>query len=114
MYCIFIVAWRLQANEKEIRDLYLSQTGIPNKSFRIMEENISFAEKLGFNLQKIRKCGYIIRNYPDHPKQTLKEFPSLAGCDMRQAMKSYPTLIVTPTKRIRKTYEILKVNKYNC
>lgn len=74
-----------------------------------MEENISIAEELGFSLQRILKCGYIIRNYPDYTKQTLKEFPTLAGYDIRMAMRSYPTLVVTPTSRIRKTYEVLKV-----
>lgn len=74
-----------------------------------MEENISIAEELGFTSHKILKCGYIIRNHPEIPKQTLREFPELAGCDMRFAMRCYPTLIVTPTIKIRKTYEILKV-----
>lgn len=75
-----------------------------------MEENISFAESLGFSSRKIVKCGYVIQNYPEYPKQTLREFPTLAGADMRVAMKENPTLIVTPTKRIRETYKVLKVN----
>lgn len=74
-----------------------------------MEENIAMAEELGFSSQRIIKCGYIIKNFPDYTKETLKEFPTLAGCDMRTAMRSYPTLMVTPTVRIRKTYQVLKV-----
>lgn len=77
-----------------------------------MEENICIAEELGFPLKKIHKCGYIIRNYPGYPKQTLKEFPTLVGCNMRKAMKNNPTLVATPTIRIKSTYEVLKVISY--
>lgn len=103
------LAWRLNATEKEIREIFVIHPGTGNKSFRVMEENISMAEEIGFNSQRIIKCGYIIRNYPGYTKQTLKEFPFLAGIDMKVAMRLNPTLVVTPTIRIRKTYETLKV-----
>lgn len=104
-----IPAWRLQASGMAIRELFVIHPGMPNKSFRIMEENITLAEELGFTSQRILKCGYLIKNYPEYTKQTLREFPVLAGCNMKTAMRANPNLIVTPTARIRKTYEILKV-----
>lgn len=105
----FFLAWRLQASDKEIEQLFVVHPGISKKSFRIMEENISMAQELGFSLQKILKCGYIIKNFPEYTKQTLKEFPTLAGYNIKMALRSYPTLVVTPTIRIRKTYQVLKV-----
>ncbi|KAJ8926777.1 hypothetical protein NQ314_020827 [Rhamnusium bicolor] len=100
--------WRLNATEDEIIKLFRIYKMIRNKSFRIIQENIALVEDIGFDRRKILKYGYLLHNFPNYTKTVLKDFPNLAGADMKKAMRQYPKLIMTSPTNILKIYGILK------
>lgn len=106
----FNVGMRLNATEDEIIRLFRIHKMIKNKSFRIVQENITIAEDLGFDRRKILKHGYLLHNYPNYPKTVLRDFPNLAGADMRRAMFVYPKLVMASPVNIVKIYGTLKVS----
>lgn len=99
---------RLDASDEDIIKLFRIHKMIKNKSFRVIEENIQLAESLGLDSRKILKCGYLLNNYPEYPKTVLRDFPNLAGLDMRAAMKTNPKLMMINPKNILKIYGLLK------
>ncbi|XP_018576444.1 transcription termination factor 5, mitochondrial [Anoplophora glabripennis] len=99
---------RLNATEDEIIRLFRIHKTIKNKSFRVVQENIAIAEDLGFDQRKLIKHGYLLHNYPKYPKTVLKDFPNLAGSDMRKAMWMYPKLVMASPTNIIKIYGTLK------
>ncbi|KAJ8916747.1 hypothetical protein NQ315_013952 [Exocentrus adspersus] len=98
----------LDATEDEIIRLFRIHMMVKNKSFRIVQENISIAQDLGFEKHKILKYGYLLHNYPDYTKTVLRDFPNLAGANMRKAMRMYPKLVMISPTNIIKIYGILK------
>lgn len=82
---------------------------IQNKSLQNLCENIAIAEDLGFTRRGILKYAYLLHSLPRYPKTALKEFPNIAGADLRKAMREYPKLIMTSPKNYVKIYGILKV-----
>lgn len=108
-YIIINLGMKLNMTEDEIIRLFRIHRMIKNKSFRIVQENIAIVEDLGFDRRKLIKHGYLLHNYPNYPKTVLKDFPNLAGADMRKAMWMYPKLVMTSPTSIVKIYGILKV-----
>lgn len=99
---------RLRGTEDEINNLLRVHKIIRNKSFKVIQENIKIAEDLGFETRKLIKYGYLLGNYPNYPKTTLRDLDNIAGINMRVAMRRYPKLIMTSPKSIIKIYGILK------
>ncbi|XP_056632644.1 transcription termination factor 5, mitochondrial [Diorhabda sublineata] len=99
---------RLGGTEEEIDNLLQVHHIIKNKSFKVIQENIKIAEDLGFAPRKLIKYGYLLGNYPNYPKTTLRDLDNIAGIDMRVVMRRYPKLIMTSPKNIIKIYGILK------
>lgn len=79
------------------------------KSFENLSENFAIAEELGFPSQKLLKYGYLLTVNPKHTKKVLSEMPTIAGVDMRRAMKMHPKLIGISLEKYTKMYEYLKV-----
>ncbi|KAF7285021.1 hypothetical protein GWI33_012335 [Rhynchophorus ferrugineus] len=102
---------RLNASDDEINKLYRIHKMFCNKSFRVIEENIQLAESIGLTHNKILKCGYLLNNYPEYPKTVLRDFPNLAGLNIKSAMKSNPKLMMVDPKKMLKIYGLLK--EYN-
>lgn len=108
-----ISAWRLEATEEEIQRLFRIYQVMKNKSLQFLCENIKIAEELLIPPNKLLKYGYLLHNYPKYPRTVLKEFPNIAGSDLRKAMRNYPKLIMISPKNYVKIYGILKVCLYS-
>ncbi|XP_050301795.1 transcription termination factor 5, mitochondrial isoform X2 [Anthonomus grandis grandis] len=106
-----LVDWlkeRLNASEHQIIQLLRVHKMIKNKSFRIINENITMAESLGMTHTKILRSGYVLNNYPEYPKTMLRDHPFFAGVDLAKHYAVNPKLMMISPRKFMEIYDILK------
>ncbi|KAH1001548.1 hypothetical protein HUJ04_005549 [Dendroctonus ponderosae] len=109
-----LTAWlqvRLKTSEDEIINLLRVHKMIANKSFRIINENITLAESIGISNRKILRSGYLLNTYPEYPKTMLRDHPILAGVNIAAYYRTNPKLMMINPRKILEIFKLLK--EYN-
>lgn len=99
---------RLKASEDEITNLLRVHKMIKNKSFRLINENITLAESIGISNRKILRSGYLLNTYPEYPKTMLRDHPVLAGVHITTFYRTNPKLMMINPKRVLEIWKLLK------
>ncbi|KAM3966698.1 transcription termination factor 5, mitochondrial, partial [Aphomia sociella] len=101
--------WRLSVTPDEFKKYCRNYLPLKHKPMSDIKEALAIAQDdIKFNSEEIRRNGFIIASDPIKSKFIIEKVVSLAGMDIRQAIKTEPAILKNNHKSLLKIRDLLE------
>lgn len=105
--------WKLNVSTEEFQKYCKHYLPLKHKPMQDIQEAISIAQTdIGFTQETVRRNGFVISSDPVNTRLILDNIPTIAGQDIREAIKIEPAILKNNYNGLLQIRSILEVHIY--